>query len=256
MQALLGPSLVTKSGAPVATATALAGARFVGVYFSAHWCGPCRGFTPQLSAFVNAHAERLGLRVVFVSSDRSEEAMADYFKSMAWDLALPFGDEHKEAVGGDVRGIPTLKIFDAATGELVCADARGSVGLDAAGAFFPWRADSPGWAEARQQLEAKKRADWEAAAPARAAAHEAQLAARMAAPPHAHPLPKTANASNGRACDCCGAPALKHYFSCRACDYDECEACFVKRGGALPAAAEEAAQAAAQAAAPAPAAAM
>merc|ERR1712166_292973 len=33
--------------------TALAG-KTVGLYFSAHWCGPCRGFTPELIKTYNA----------------------------------------------------------------------------------------------------------------------------------------------------------------------------------------------------------
>ena len=228
---LLGPSLTTKSGAAVATSAALAGAKVVGVYFSAHWCGPCRGFTPKLSAFFSAHAERLGLRVVFVSSDRDEAAFKGYFGEMAWDLALPFEDEHKDVVGGDVRGIPTLKLFDAATGALIAGDARGSLNLDAEGAFFPWAAGTPGWAEARAGLEAKAKAEWEAAKAEREAALTAHLAAKMAAPPHEHALSRTPNRSQGRRCDCCHATGLGHYFSCKPCDYDECEACFVKRGG-------------------------
>ena len=47
---LLGDELVGKDG-PVPTATAIAGKKAVGLYFSAHWCPPCRGFTPQLVAF-------------------------------------------------------------------------------------------------------------------------------------------------------------------------------------------------------------
>ncbi len=38
-----------------------------------------------------------------------------------------------------VQGIPTFIILDAATGVVVCDDARSRVGEDAAGASFPWR---------------------------------------------------------------------------------------------------------------------
>ena len=46
--ALFGEKLTSQSG-EVDTATALAGKTAVGIYFSAHWCPPCRGFTPKLA---------------------------------------------------------------------------------------------------------------------------------------------------------------------------------------------------------------
>ena len=61
---------------------------------SAHWCPPCRGFTPQLaesySRFkASSHPRKDDLSVIFVSSDRSEEAFAEYYNEMPW-LALPY----------------------------------------------------------------------------------------------------------------------------------------------------------------------
>ena len=44
---LLGETLKTKDGV-ASTAEALKGKQAVALYFSAHWCPPCRGFTPQL----------------------------------------------------------------------------------------------------------------------------------------------------------------------------------------------------------------
>ena len=47
-------------------------------YFSAHWCPPCREFTPMLKSFY----ERLpkgSVRIVFVSRDRSKEEFTSYF---------------------------------------------------------------------------------------------------------------------------------------------------------------------------------
>ena len=55
MTSLLPRELLAKKTASsssfqtVPTADALGG-KVVAVYFSAHWCGPCRNFTPQLSA--------------------------------------------------------------------------------------------------------------------------------------------------------------------------------------------------------------
>lgn len=64
----------------------------LGLYFSAHWCGPCRGFTPSLAKwYTELTSGKLQgkLNIVFVSSDRDEPSFDDYFKDMPW-LALPF----------------------------------------------------------------------------------------------------------------------------------------------------------------------
>ena len=60
-------------------------AQYVGIYFSAHWCPPCRGFTPALVSFYNslkrsrAAAAEPELEVVFVSGDRDIGAFRGYF---------------------------------------------------------------------------------------------------------------------------------------------------------------------------------
>ena len=47
---LLGATLTTKAG-DKPTSEVLAGKEVIGLYFSAHWCPPCRGFTPKLVEF-------------------------------------------------------------------------------------------------------------------------------------------------------------------------------------------------------------
>merc|ERR1712124_55295 len=59
----------------------------IGIYFSAHWCPPCRGFTPKLAEWYSASLKAKGLEVVFVSSDNDEHSFKEYFKEMPW-LAL------------------------------------------------------------------------------------------------------------------------------------------------------------------------
>ena len=36
----------------------------VGLYFSAHWCPPCRGFTPQLANYYASNLKAKGLEIV------------------------------------------------------------------------------------------------------------------------------------------------------------------------------------------------
>lgn len=141
MNDLLGATLVSKSG-DVATGAALEGAKVVALYFSAHWCGPCRGFTPDLKRFYEAHGAAKALKVVFVSSDRDAAAFASYFGEDHGDwLALPYGDRgRKDALSKKykVKGIPSLVLLDAATGALLTADGRSAVGAHPDGAGFPW----------------------------------------------------------------------------------------------------------------------
>ena len=57
---------------------------------SAHWCPPCRGFTPKLAELYKQLTEAgKSFEIVFVSSDKSEDQFNEYFDEMPW-LTLPF----------------------------------------------------------------------------------------------------------------------------------------------------------------------
>ena len=97
---------------------ALEGKKLIAIYFSAHWCPPCRKFTPQLVDFYNrvapAHPE---FDVLFVSADRSASAMQDYMRetNMPW----PALDYEKIRAQTQIThyagsGIPCLVLVDAA----------------------------------------------------------------------------------------------------------------------------------------------
>uniref|UniRef100_A0A0C9S7G1 protein-disulfide reductase n=1 Tax=Wollemia nobilis TaxID=56998 RepID=A0A0C9S7G1_9CONI len=83
------------------------------LYFSAHWCRPCRGVTPELIQFYN-ELKRRGeeLEIVFISRDRDEASFQEYFGSMPW-LALPFGDKTGKDLSRyfQIEGIPTLIVL-------------------------------------------------------------------------------------------------------------------------------------------------
>jgi thioredoxin-related protein len=66
-----------------------ANCKFVLVYFSAHWCPPCRKFTPEFVEFYNKNiAQSTGSTVdaIFVSSDETAENQLNYMKEtkMPW----------------------------------------------------------------------------------------------------------------------------------------------------------------------------
>ncbi len=98
--------------------------KVVAVYHSAHWCPPCRAFTPKLVAFANTNKDKLA--VVFVSYDQSPAEMTKYMKetSMPW-AAVPFksASGKRNAEENGVRGIPSLVVYGK-DGQLVTKNGR------------------------------------------------------------------------------------------------------------------------------------
>lgn len=136
---LLGSRLLTRPDASLPTAEALKGASVVGLYFSASWCPPCRGFTPHFIQSYEGALEAKGMRCIFVSWDRDEKSFADYYDKMPW-LALPFEQRTRSDLLGQrfgVRSIPTLALMDT-NGRTITTAAREAVVNDPGGAAFPW----------------------------------------------------------------------------------------------------------------------
>lgn len=80
------------------------------LYFSAHWCPPCRTFLPKFITIVQElKAKGEALEVIFISSDHDQSAFDDFFSGMPW-LALPFGDDRKALLQRrfKIRGIPAV----------------------------------------------------------------------------------------------------------------------------------------------------
>uniref|UniRef100_A0A1J3IYZ3 protein-disulfide reductase n=1 Tax=Noccaea caerulescens TaxID=107243 RepID=A0A1J3IYZ3_NOCCA len=106
------------------------------LYFSGHWCPPCRAFTPKLVEVYKQIKERdAAFELIFISSDRDQESFDEYYSQMPW-LALPFGDPRKPSLARTfkVGGIPMLAALGP-TGKTVTKEARDLVVAHGADAY-------------------------------------------------------------------------------------------------------------------------
>lgn len=117
----------------------------VALYFSAHWCPPCRAFTPSLVKFRDGHAED-DFEIVFVSLDNSESEKKTYIREMdmKW-LSVPgAGSKEAEALAKrfEIRGIPALIVLSP-DGSVVTADGRSDVSSSPETALRKWKEKNP-----------------------------------------------------------------------------------------------------------------
>lgn len=135
---LFGDSLLTKNGLQ-STSEVLSGKKAIALYFSGHWCPPCRRFTPQLAEWYKQDLKEKGLEIVFVSSDRDQAAFDEYFAEHPW-VALPFDQREQKASLSKrfkVQGIPSIVIVNA-SGEVITKDGREAISSDPTGLKLPW----------------------------------------------------------------------------------------------------------------------
>eukprot|EP01061_Rhynchopus_euleeides_P013829 TRINITY_DN24013_c0_g1_i2.p1 TRINITY_DN24013_c0_g1~~TRINITY_DN24013_c0_g1_i2.p1 ORF type:complete len:290 (+),score=104.82 TRINITY_DN24013_c0_g1_i2:81-872(+) len=133
----LGTQLLTKDGLKD-TSEVLQGKDYVLLYFSAHWCPPCRQFTPMLANFHINESRDKSFEVVFISNDKSESQFDDYFESMPW-TAVPF-DSHFRGIAQQqygAQGIPELVVLSK-DGEIIRRGAVQYLAQDQYGRSFPW----------------------------------------------------------------------------------------------------------------------
>ncbi len=124
---MFGDNIVGPGGAAI-DLSSLKG-KVLGIYFSAHWCPPCRQFTPVLAdKYRDIVKSGKQFEIVFVSSDRSQGDADAYFKEMPWK-ALRFSERgRKDALSAkfNVQGIPTLVLLDE-HGAVITLDGRSAV---------------------------------------------------------------------------------------------------------------------------------
>lgn len=88
--------------------------KYTALYFSAHWCPPCRMFTPKLVEWYKEFKKNHpNFELVFVSSDRSQADMEEYIKGagMPWP-AVKFDMARSEKLRNlSSDGIPYLVLI-------------------------------------------------------------------------------------------------------------------------------------------------
>jgi len=112
--------------------------KYIGLYFSASWCPPCRAFTPKLIHFRNELASQF--EVVLIGSDRSVREQQAYVaeSGMPWP-ALPNQSRpaYKLKELFEVRSIPTLIVLSP-EGRVLSIQGRDDVSRHGLAALDTW----------------------------------------------------------------------------------------------------------------------
>ena len=137
---IIGEGPFVKSDGTEVSLEDVASNKVVLLYFSAHWCPPCRQFTPILAEWYRT-AKEAGKEVelIFVSSDRDSDGFKGYLEHMPWP-AIPFAKQAERSSAGaafSVRGIPALIVVNS-SGELITKDGRSELASDPDSCFDKW----------------------------------------------------------------------------------------------------------------------
>lgn len=184
--------------------------KIIGLYFSAHWCPPCRGFTPVLKKrYLELKEQNFPFEIIFISSDSSEAEGLEYFSEMPWKMLDYKNKSVKNELSKlfEVSGIPSLILLDE-TGQLISKNGR-SIVLSPPEGWKTYEAD---------QIEAQRVLDEKIASLPDSVTHSS----------HSHPLIKTQNPyGRGRqyGCDICQGSGSNWAYHCPECNYDAHPAC-------------------------------
>ena len=73
------PSEFQTSSSKISKDEVFSSSEIICLYFSAHWCGPCRKFTPSLSEFYKEiNSETKQIEIIFCSSDQDQNQFNEY----------------------------------------------------------------------------------------------------------------------------------------------------------------------------------
>ena len=110
----LGPKLLSSKGNSSVDTSVLESFPVVAIYFSAHWCPPCKMFTPNLVTIYNQiNQGQKQLEIIFVSADQEEEEFLGYYSAMPW-LAAVFDADQNATIADqfEIGSIPALIILN------------------------------------------------------------------------------------------------------------------------------------------------
>jgi len=109
------------------------------LYFSAHWCPPCRRFTPVLIELYKKIKSEHNMELIFCSLDNSEDDYKEYISDMPW-LCMPFESNETKVMAKKYKaqGIPHLVVLDG-SGTVINLDGTSEVREDLDGKNFPWK---------------------------------------------------------------------------------------------------------------------
>lgn len=114
---------------------------FVGLYFSAHWCPPCKAFTPVLAKHYQKWKKKdESIEIVFISSDGDEASANNYYAAMPW-ARLVYDQSVIEELGTryGVDGIPNIQIWNGDLSKKMTDDARSDLDAKKAAAIIDWK---------------------------------------------------------------------------------------------------------------------
>ena len=136
----LGQKLLADKGNKTVDVSVLDAVPVVALYFSAHWCPPCKMFTPLLAqnlAQINAGQKQM--EVVFVSADQSEEEFKQYYAEMPW-LSVQFDVDNLADIADkfEVTTIPALIILNK-DGTVKVANGKAQLEAKKAAAIDDWK---------------------------------------------------------------------------------------------------------------------
>jgi nucleoredoxin len=138
LKVAIGNEFLTSSDSKV-DSKSFAGVGIVCVYFSAHWCPPCRSFTPKLAEIYTKYNESgKKVEIIFTSRDKDVDSYNKYRKTMPW-LALAFENPINSNLATlyHLSGIPTLVVLSS-KGKIICDDGYEPILLKGEKAFDEW----------------------------------------------------------------------------------------------------------------------